>query len=107
MEMQFRVVLDANVLFPASLRDTLLRLARRQFFDPLWSDRILHETTRNLIDDRGLTNQQAEWLVEQMNEAFEDAIVDGDAIDRLEPSMTNDEKDRHVLAAAVARDAGA
>jgi hypothetical protein len=35
---------------------------------------------------------------------FEEAEVDPAEIERLEPAMTNDEKDRHVLAAAVAAD---
>ena len=39
--------------------------------------------------------------------AFEGAAVPQDAIDRLVPAMANDEKDRHVLAAAVVSDAQA
>ena len=39
-----------------------------------------------------------------MRAAFEEAEVDAAEIERLEPAMTNDEKDRHVLAAAVAAD---
>ncbi len=42
-----------------------------------------------------------------MASAFDGAAVPQPAIDRLEPSMTNDPKDRHVLAAAVASDAQA
>jgi hypothetical protein len=34
--------------------------------------------------------------------AFEEAEIDAAEIDRLEPGMTNDPRDRHVLAAAVA-----
>jgi hypothetical protein len=39
-----------------------------------------------------------------MRAAFEEAEVDAAEIERLEPAMTNDPKDRHVLAAAVAAD---
>jgi predicted nucleic acid-binding protein len=106
LAMAFKVVLDADVLFPASLRDTLLRLAELELFDPLWSDRILEEMKRNLIEDRGFTSGQAKGLAGAMNDAFEDAVVPADEIDGLEPVMTNREKDRHVLAAAIARDAG-
>ena len=37
-----------------------------------------------------------------MHGAFEEAEVDAAEIERLEPAMTNDPSDRHVLAAAVA-----
>jgi hypothetical protein len=42
-----------------------------------------------------------------MTAAFDGAAVARAAIDRLEPAMTNDPKDRHVLAAAVASGAQA
>ncbi len=45
----FRVVLDANVLYPFTLRDTLLRAAANDFFQVHWSEAILDETTGNLV----------------------------------------------------------
>jgi len=45
----FIVVLDANVLFPFSLRDTLLRAAAAGFYQVRWSSQILDEMTRNLV----------------------------------------------------------
>ena len=42
-------LLDANVLFPFTLRDTLLRAAAAGLFQVRWSDEILTETTRNLV----------------------------------------------------------
>jgi hypothetical protein len=39
-----------------------------------------------------------------MRAAFEEAEVDAAGIERLEPAMTDDKKDRHVLAAVVAAD---
>ena len=101
--MAFSAVLDANVLYPFSLRDTLLRLAELELFTALWSTRILEEMRRNLVEHR-ITAEQADRIEEAMRQAFEEAEVDPDEIERLEPAMTNDTKDRHVLAAAVAAD---
>lgn len=101
--MSFSAVLDANVLYPFSLRDTLLRLAELELYAPLWSARILEETRAALLE-YGITPERAERLVEKMREAFEEAEVDEAEIARLEPAMTNDPGDRHVLACAVAAD---
>jgi predicted nucleic acid-binding protein len=101
--MPFSAVLDANVLYPFSLRDTLLRLAELELYTPLWSERILEETTRNLVAHQ-ITTEQAARIEQAMRTAFEEAEVDPAEIERLEPAMTNHPKDGHVLAAAVAAD---
>ena len=45
-------LLDANVLYPAGLRDFLLRLADQYLYAPLWSADIHAEWTGNLLEDR-------------------------------------------------------
>lgn len=62
---------------------------------------------RNLVASGRATQDQARRLTDAMAAAFEGAAVPQDAVDHLEPAMTNDEKDRHVLAAAVVGDAQA
>ena len=42
----FRVVLDANVLFPFTVRDTLLRAAALGMYQVHWSEESLGEATR-------------------------------------------------------------
>ncbi len=103
--MAFTAVLDASVLYPLPLRDTLLRLAEAELYDPCWSEQILDEVARNLTIDKRVTAAQATRLLDVLRGAFDAASVPHEAIARLEPAMTNEAKDRHVLATAVASDA--
>ena len=100
----FTAVLDANVLFPQSLRDVLLRLAQAELYGPLWSSRILNEMETNVVENIGIAPERVARTVRLMREAFEEAEVDAAEIDALEPAMQNSAGDRHVLAAAVAAD---
>jgi predicted nucleic acid-binding protein len=102
--MPFEVVLDTNVLLPYTLGDTLLRLAHRELYVMRISERILDELERNLVKkypDR-MDEAKAARYVDAIRDAFADVIVDEHSIRALEGAMTNDEGDRHVLAAAVA-----
>lgn len=94
-----RVVLDANVLYPFTLRDTLLRIAAAGYYQVCWSSQILEEVSRNLVDKAGITSAQATHLLTAMNKAFPEAMVTGH--EALIETMPNDEKDRHVAAAAL------
>ena len=95
-----QVVLDACVLVNAALRDTLLRIAEPpRLYLPRWSKEIMDETVRTLEQKLGLSQQQTSYLVDQMKEYFPDCWIEG--YEPLIASMTNDVKDRHVVAAAV------
>lgn len=94
-------VLDANVLFPASLRDTLLRAAERDIFRLQWTPEILEEVRRNLVKTGKSTKAQAQRLLDTFAAFFPHAFI-VEAYQSLIPTMQNDAKDRHVLAAAVA-----
>ena len=94
-------LLDANVLYPAGLRDVLLRLADRYLYAPLWTSDIHAEWMRNLLADRSdLDAGVLERTRAVMNEHFPDAIVTGyeTIVARLD---LPDPGDRHVLAAAI------
>jgi predicted nucleic acid-binding protein len=99
-EDQWIAVLDANVLIPAALRDTLLRAAAAGMYSVRWSDEILAEVNRNLVVDVHLTEAQAQHIIIALTTYFPDAAVTEYA--HLLDAMPNHPKDRHVLAAAVA-----
>jgi predicted nucleic acid-binding protein len=96
----FPVIVDACVLVQAAVRDTLLRLFERRLFLARWTDEIIDETVRTLRDKLGRTQEQADHLVNELRSHFADAWVEP-GYRELIPVMTNHEKDRHVLAAAV------
>ena len=82
------------------LADTLLRLAAAPgLYLPKWTDQIMIEVSRNLRENFGLSAEQAACRESEIRRHFPEAWVDG--YQELIPSMTNNEKDRHVLAAAV------
>lgn len=95
----FVVVLDANVLYPSVLRDTLLRAARMGSYQPRWSSKILDELTRNLVKNGAADDAHANKLRSTIEAAFPDAMVSG--FEFLIDAMPNQEKDRHVAAVAV------
>lgn len=100
MRADFPVVLDACVLIPMPLADTLLRLASDpRLYLPKWTDHIMAEVGKNLRENFGLTAEQAAYRESEIRKHFGQAWVEG--YEDLIPSMTNQEKDRHILAAAV------
>ena len=55
--MAFVAIYDANVLYPGSLRDLLVRLAQTGLFQAKWTDQILDEMVDAIVStfrgDRG------------------------------------------------------
>src|SRR3974390_1649438 len=100
MNSDFPTLLDACVLVQAAVRDTLLRLFERRLFLARWTDEIIDEVGRTLRDKLSRTPEQTAYLVNELRTYFPDAWVEP-GYRELIPVMTNDEKDRHVLAAAV------
>lgn len=97
--MPFPVVLDACVLVPHPLFDVLLRFADERTYRPLWSEDILNETRRTMVNRLGISEERADYRIRTMRQHFIDAEVTG--YRDLIGAMKNDPKDRHVLAAAV------
>lgn len=97
----FAAVLDACVMVPVALCDTLLRLAEQQLYRPIWSERILDEATEAIrkihpdIDPSALQRRVA-----YMNETFAGACV-GDFAEIEAGLVLPDPDDRHVVAVAL------
>lgn len=100
MRADYRVVLDACVLIPMPLADTLLRMAEApRLYLPKWSQTIMDEVTRNLIAKWGMAPEKARRREEELRRHFPEAWVEG--FEPIIDAMTNDPGDRHVLGAAV------
>jgi predicted nucleic acid-binding protein len=97
----FIVIYDACVLFPAPLRDLLIRVARTGVVQAHWSDRIIEECFRAVLRERtDLVPENLTRTKALMNLALPDANVAGhEAL--AESLVLPDPDDRHVLAAAV------
>lgn len=98
--MSFVVLLDANVLFPFTLRDFLVTLATTELYQAKWTDQIHDEWTRNLLKDRPDLVDSLPKTRALMDKAVPDCLVMGyeDLIESLE---LPDPDDRHVVAAAI------
>lgn len=95
---RYTAVLDACVLVPIALADTLLRVAEKGLYRPLWSSRILAEAQR--ATDEIHPGIDVGRRFTSMGEAFGDALVTD--WEELKPGIRlPDGDDRHVVAAAV------
>ncbi len=97
----FTVLYDANVLYPAPLRDLLIRLATKGIFRAKWTEQIHDEWIRNVVKNRkDLSRESLERTAALMDSAVPDSLVLG-----YEPLIHGlelpDEDDRHVLASAI------
>jgi hypothetical protein len=99
--MAFTVVYDACVLYPAPLRDLLLRAALTNVVRARWSDAILDECFRSILEQRPDLNESALHRTrELMTRAIPDCLID-DYQDLIDGLALPDPDDRHVLAAAI------
>lgn len=65
----FTALYDANVLYPAPLRDLLMHLAMTGLFRAKWTNEIHEEWIRNVLENRpDLTRNQLERTRDLMNE---------------------------------------
>jgi predicted nucleic acid-binding protein len=97
----FTAILDACVLYPAPLRDFLLRLSEVELYRARWTKEIENEWVTNLLKNRAdLERKKLERTCELMRKAIADSEVTGH-ISLVDSLDLPDEGDRHVLAAAI------
>ena len=100
------VMYDACVLYPYTLRDTLISLSKIRKFRARWTEKINKEWTSTLLHKSpGVSAERLMRTCELMSQAVPDAIIEGyeHHIDKL---LLPDADDRHVLAAAIHAEAG-
>ncbi len=95
------VFLDANVLYPAGLRDFLMRLTLQGLYRARWSALVHEEWMQAVLRDfPDLSYQQLERTRDLMNRYAVSSLVT-DFEHRIEQLTLPDPDDRHVLAAAI------
>ncbi len=99
---QYAVLLDACVLYPFGLRDLLVQLATTGIFRARWTNQIHSEWMGNLVK-KGLPIEQLESIRDLMEQAIPDAQITGHdpLIGSIKKQKLPDEKDAHVIAAAI------
>lgn len=98
--MAFTALFDACVLYPASLRDVLLSLAKKDLFRARWTSRIHDEWIDAVTRSKPQLAQALQCTRQTMEAAVPDAEVTG--YEGIEATLElPDPDDRHVLAAAI------
>ena len=98
-------VYDANILYPAPLRDLFIRLAQTGLVRAKWTEEIHNEWIRSVLRvNPMLSLERLQRTRTLMNDAVRDCVVE-DYEDLIETLMLPDPNDRHVLAAAIRSDA--
>jgi predicted nucleic acid-binding protein len=97
----FTALLDANVLYPAPLRDLLLELALHDLFRARWTQDIHREWIEALLRKEPFREREKlERTRRLMDSEVRDALITGYE-SLTETLVLPDPNDRHVLAAAI------
>ncbi len=93
-------LLDACVLYPQTLRDLLLNLARTDLFRARWTDLINDEWTRKLLEKNPGKADSIVRTRALVNQSVENCLI-SDYEEIIPTLQLPDPDDRHVLAAAI------
>ena len=91
--------MDTNILFPLVVRDVLFWFAHYDLYTPKWSKHIFDEWVE-VMKRKNVPEEEIEKRIDNANRAFPDAMVRNYEL-LIEGLNLPDEKDRHILAAAI------
>lgn len=98
---QYSALLDANVLYPAPIRDILLQLAKDDMYRARWTDAIQLEWIEALLRKEPWRDRdRLERTRKRMDSETRDSLIYGYE-DLIQGLNLPDPNDRHVLAAAI------
>jgi predicted nucleic acid-binding protein len=101
MKLPVVAVYDANILYPAPLRDLFVRIAQAGLVRAKWTEEIHDEWIRNVLADRNdIPPTRLQRTRTLMDAAVRDCLVTGHR-DLIASLTLPDPDDRHVLAAAI------
>ena len=96
---RFICVLDTNVIIPIEIRDLLFWFAHDDLYTPKWSKHIFDEW-EDVMRRKNINENEIKKRIDWAYLAFPDAMVENYEV-LIEGLTLPDEKDRHVLAAAI------
>jgi predicted nucleic acid-binding protein len=95
------VFVDTATLYPISLADLVLRLAELGMFELVWSDHLLAEVERVLVEYKGLPVDRARYFCDCIRDAFPSGRIPPERYLPLVGSRTGPDPDDHVHSAAA------
>lgn len=100
-----RAVLDSDILFSRVLHELMGRVAKRlELLDLVWSEELLAEARRSLVEKKGLSEDAAARWVGYLPQNFPNGETDptGVAASIDLSTLTDDSDDHHVCQLAIA-----
>jgi predicted nucleic acid-binding protein len=97
-----KLLLDANVLYPSSLRDLFLELARAKHFELYWSDKIIEEWRRAIKSKLNKDQQnKLNYIIADLHIEFNNSVVVDYEGNLTHKTYNRDKNDVHVIEAAI------
>jgi PIN domain len=96
-----RVFPDTATLYPISIADLLLRTGEIGIVEIVWSEHLLDEVIRVLVEVKGLPRSAAEYFCDCIRETFPSGRIDRTVYEHLLSTRTGPDPDDHEHSAAV------